>query len=174
MPMTPQLFSIDHAPLHMPIWHQMMEDLCHPPPERVARVLGISVRTVQRYNRAGFAPRSVCLSIFWLTSWGRSAVHAQATNDARLMASYVDVLTRHAEALASQVEHLLSIGSFGSANDPTAHQPTVNRRHAHAVDQDPAANDPRPSEALPAILAHLSRINHARTGPASGAPEERP
>jgi len=46
--MTPQLFSIEHAPVSLPIWHTMMDDLCQPPPARVARVLGISIRSVYR------------------------------------------------------------------------------------------------------------------------------
>lgn len=161
--MTPQLFSVEHAPLHLPYWRSMMDDLCNPPASRVARVLGLSVRSVHRYNATGHAPRHVCLAVFWLTRWGRSAVHAQATNDATLMASYVSTLTRHAEALSSQVEHLLSIGNFGSANEPTHH----HRSTRHAL-PDLAANDPEPtlpSEQLPALLAHLSRLHQARAVP---------
>ena len=169
--MMPQLHSIDHAPLHLPYWRTLMDDLCNPPAERVARVLGLGLRTVERYNATGYAPRHVCLAVFWLTRWGRSAVHAQATNDAALMASYVQALSSHAEALASQVEHLLSVGEFGSANEPL----TLNRRHAHAITHD-SANDPSPPtarEQLAALMAHLHRQHQTGTGPA-GVPARRP
>ena len=113
-----QLYSIDHAPLRVPYWPAMMDDLCQPPATRVARVLGISVRTVRRYNATGYAPRVACLAVFWLTSWGRESVHIQATNDARLMVSYVESLRSQVQALDAQLAHVQALGGFGSANDP--------------------------------------------------------
>ncbi len=117
--MTVQLSSIEQAPVQVPIWHTMLEDLCQPPPARVARVLGLGLRTVQRYNATGYAPRHVCLAVFWLTRWGRSAVNVQAENDARMLAGYVDGLKRQVKTLESTVAHLSAIGHFGAANDPT-------------------------------------------------------
>ena len=87
------------APVSVPIWHTMMDHLCNPPPERVARVLGISKRSVYRYNERGHAPRPGCLAIFWLTRWGRSAVNAQAINDAISAVGYVGGLERQVEQL---------------------------------------------------------------------------
>lgn len=126
--MKVQLHSIEQAPRHVPDWHLLMDDLCQPPPARVARVLGLSLRTVQRYNQTGNAPRVACLAVFWLTRWGRNAVHTQAHNDAVLMAGYVASLRREIEHLASQVEHLRRIGHFGSANEPVQAQPGRPRR----------------------------------------------
>jgi len=114
-----QLYSIDHAPLHLPYWPQLMDDLCSPRPTRVARVLGLSVRTVRRYNATGHAPRSVCLAVFWLTSWGRSAINAQAINDARLAVSYLRSLADRIADLEHEVAHLERIGHFGAANEPS-------------------------------------------------------
>jgi predicted DNA-binding transcriptional regulator AlpA len=116
--MKPQLFSIDQAPAFVPIWHTMMDDLCNPPPERVARVLGISKRSVYRYNETGFAPKPVCLAVFWLTRWGRSAVNAQAINDAVTAIQYVEGLRSQVAQLEATVKQLVQIGDFGSANDP--------------------------------------------------------
>jgi len=125
--MTPQLFSIEHAPVSLPIWHTMMDDLCHPPPARVARVLGLSIRSVYRYNATGHAPKPVCLAVFWLTRWGRSAVHEQATNDAVLMASYVSALRSQVDEVQRQLAHVQAIGNFGSANDPAIGNPRSPR-----------------------------------------------
>ena len=96
----------------------MMDDLCNPPPARVAKVLGISQRTVYRYNATGHAPRAICLAVFWLTRWGRSAVNAQAINDAVTAVQYVGGLRRQVEELESTVKHLVQIGDFGTANEP--------------------------------------------------------
>lgn len=116
--MTLVLHSIDQAPRSVPAWHVLMHELCQPPPHRVARVLGVSVRTIKRYNATGKAPRSACLALFWLTSWGRSAVHAQAVNDAMVACSYVEALRRQIGELEGTVQHLKAIGHFGAANDP--------------------------------------------------------
>jgi predicted DNA-binding transcriptional regulator AlpA len=122
--MKVQLFSIEHAPGSLPIWHVMMDDLCNPPPARVARVLGISARSVYRYNATGQAPRAICLAVFWLTSWGRASVHAQAINDAQVAVGYVNALRSEVEQLRGQIAHVLSLGDFGSANDPAIGPPT--------------------------------------------------
>ena len=159
--MTPQLHSIEHAPLHLPYWHAMMDDLCQPPAARVARVLGLSVRSIHRYNATGYAPRHVCLAVFWLTRWGRSAVHAQATNDALLMAGYVGSLERRSQELCAQVERLLSIGDFGSANAASI---TPQRSASHALALAPEF-DPRPphrADGFAAVLADLPRLHTTR------------
>lgn len=131
--MKVQLHSIEQAPSHVPMWHTLMDDLCQPPPARVARVLGLSLRTVQRYNRTGNAPRAACLAVFWLTSWGRNAVHTQAHNDATLLAGYVGSLRRELDELRGQVQHLRQIGDFGSANEPGRPQPGRLARSRHAL-----------------------------------------
>lgn len=119
--MTPQLFSIEHAPPSVPIWQVILEDLANPPVKRVARVLGISERTVYRYHQTGQAPRVVLLALFWLTRWGRSAVHTQATNDAVMAVSLVRGLERRIGELSAQVSHLERLGGYGTANEPLRH-----------------------------------------------------
>jgi hypothetical protein len=69
--MNIQLFSIDQAPRSLPIWQTILDDLGRPHPARVAKVLGVGLRTAYRYHEADNAPRSWCLALFWLTRWGR-------------------------------------------------------------------------------------------------------
>ncbi len=121
--MTLRLQSIEHAPGSLPIWHTILDDLGRPPVGRIARVLGVSVRTVYRYNRTGEAPRVVLLALFWLTSWGRSAVHAQAWNDAQVAVSYVASLRRRVDQLEADVSRLAALGQSGAANDPLLRVP---------------------------------------------------
>jgi predicted DNA-binding transcriptional regulator AlpA len=126
--MTPQLYSIDHAPPSLPIWHTILEDLGNPPAKRVARVLGIGRRTVYRYHQTGRAPRPVLLALFWLTRWGRSSVHTQATNDALMACSLVRSLNDRIAELAGQLQHLQLVGRFGSANAPLVDVPLTGPR----------------------------------------------
>jgi predicted DNA-binding transcriptional regulator AlpA len=112
-----QLNSIEHAPPRLPAWQAIMEDLGHPPASRVARVLGMSERSVYRFNSDGDAPRVASLALFWLTRWGRSLVHAQATNDAIQACGYVAALRQDVARLEARVLHLVSLANSGAAND---------------------------------------------------------
>lgn len=116
--MTPQLFSVEQAPAALPYWQTIWDDLGRPPAKRIARVLGIGERSVYRYHRNGHAPRVVLLALFWLTRWGRSAVHTQATNDALMAVSLVRGLERRIGELSAQVSHLERLGGHGTANEP--------------------------------------------------------
>lgn len=66
--MNLRLRSIEHAPASLPIWQTLLDDLGNPPPQRVARMLGVSVRTVYRWNAA----KAAMLALFWLTRWGHT------------------------------------------------------------------------------------------------------
>lgn len=125
-----RLYSIEQAPATVPPWHAILADLCHPPAHRVAKVLGTSSRTIKRYNASGNAPRMACLALFWLTSWGRSAVDAQATNDARVAVGLMQCLQDRVIELEAAVQHLQAIGEFGAANDPCPQPRIRGGRHA--------------------------------------------
>ena len=118
--MKPRLYGLAHAPRNPPNWRTLLEGLCQPPNADLARLLGVSVRTIERYNKTDAAPRAVRLALFWLTPYGRDAVHTQAHNDARTMAGYVDSLERHIRDLEALIEHMRRVGHFGAANDPTS------------------------------------------------------
>jgi predicted DNA-binding transcriptional regulator AlpA len=103
-----KLYSIEQAPCNVPAWEVILDDLGRPPAERIARALGVSRSTVYRWHQEGTGPRIACLALFWLTRWGRSAVHTQATNDAALAAQLARSLGEERAALAAklhQVEH---------------------------------------------------------------------
>jgi predicted DNA-binding transcriptional regulator AlpA len=118
--MTPELFSIEHAPASLPYWQTILDDLGRPPVRRVARVLGLGERTVFRYHQRNHAPRAVMLALFWLTRWGRSAVHTQATNDAVMAVGLVRGLNDRVGQLTRQLIDLQRLGDFGAANAPLA------------------------------------------------------
>lgn len=111
-------YSIEHAPRSLPVWQTILDDLGNPHPARVAKVLGLGVRTIYRYNRLGVAPRHVCLALFWLTRWGRSAVDCQAVNDCQLAIRYADALQSEVRQLRAELAHVLALNDTGAANSP--------------------------------------------------------
>lgn len=121
--MSIQLYGIEHPPVGLPIWQTLIDDLANPAPARVARVLGISERSVYRYNQTGVAPRVANLALFWLTRWGRSSVHAQATNDAIVAVGYAECLRKRVIEFEHDVGRLRALGHFGAANDPLGGRP---------------------------------------------------
>ena len=121
--MTPTLWSIEQAPRTLPVWQTILEDLSNPPAPRVARVLGAGVRSVYRWNAAGVAPRAEQLALFWLTRWGRSAVNAQAENDAIQACGMVACLRRDVARLERELAGVLALGGSGAANEPLLRGP---------------------------------------------------
>ena len=56
-------------------------------PHQLARHLGVSVATLNRWRRADQAPRAAMLALFWESPWGRSFAHAAVFNEARQQAA---------------------------------------------------------------------------------------
>lgn len=110
--------SLHFCPASLPIWQSILDDLGNPHPDRVAKVLGVGVRTVYRWNREGRAPRAVCLALFWLTRWGRSSVDAQAVNSCRLAVQYANALEADLARVRTQLAHVIALNASGAANDP--------------------------------------------------------
>jgi hypothetical protein len=119
-----QPYSLGHAPTALPIWQTILDDLGRPHPHRVAKVLGVGVRTVYRWNRTGSPPRSAALALFWLTRWGRSEVYAQAVRDCQVAVSYAQAIESELTKARLQLAHVLALSETGSANEPL-HQPPV-------------------------------------------------
>lgn len=103
----------------LPSFTLMLQDL-PATPQQLARHLGITERTMQRYLAAGDAPRPVMLATFWETRWGRSAADCEAANWAAMSYRRATLAERQLQALQRQVavlEHELSKVS-GAANAP--------------------------------------------------------
>ncbi len=98
-----QLFSVERAPRHLPIWPMIVDDLGRPSAKRLAKALDISERTARRYIASGTAPRAICMALYWLTRWGRSQLDADAVNDAAMAVTYATALKRERDYLRGQV-----------------------------------------------------------------------
>lgn len=87
-------------------------------PAQVARHLGLTLRTLERYRAAEQAPRAVMLALFWESRWGVSLADTVAFNGARLALQQVQCLERENAMLRGRIARLERLGQFGSANDP--------------------------------------------------------
>lgn len=88
---------------------------------QVARHLGISTVTLNRYIKADQAPRPIMLALFWETRWGRSAADTEAANWGALYYRQAMGLERENAALKRQLlvfERELANRGTGAANGP--------------------------------------------------------
>jgi hypothetical protein len=67
--------------------------------KKIARHLGVSLRTLQRYQASGNAPRAVYLTLWFESRRGISALHAQAFNEMQHARAWVASLERECERL---------------------------------------------------------------------------
>lgn len=105
------------TPAKMPAFSFLLADMAGTPAQ-VARHLGVTHRTLQRWVAAGDAPRSALLAMYWESRWGRSAMDAQLVNDARIAHGLVSSLQSENATLRARIARLERLGGFGSANGP--------------------------------------------------------
>ena len=130
------------TPTRLPGLNTMLDDIGRPHPTKVAKALGVSVRSVHRWIKLDRAPRPVELALYWLTSNGHHAVHCEAHNDAVMHAAMARCLREQIVRLEAQLEHLGRIGDFGAANDPA--DSVASPRPAPAEPQLPTATVEKP------------------------------
>lgn len=115
------------APRSLPAFSFLYDELGNPAPAKLARHLDVSVRTVLRWIKADHAPRTALLAMFWETRYGRSAVECRAVNDAVMQAELARCHRDEARQRLRELEHVLSVGDFGSANSPLANEEAGTR-----------------------------------------------
>jgi hypothetical protein len=73
---------------------------------QVAQHLDVSTSTLNRYVRAGVAPRAVMLALYWETRWAFSAAETKAHNDATMQAQHAAALRHHNAKLKNHIARL--------------------------------------------------------------------
>lgn len=106
------------APRQLPPLSYLLDDL-PAAPRAVARHLGVSWRTLQRWIKREQAPRAALLALFFESRWGRSALDAKAVNDARVAHGLARALEGENAKLRERIAYLERVGQFGTANAPT-------------------------------------------------------
>ena len=83
---------------------------------KIARHLGVSFRTLQRYQASGNAPRAVYLALWFESRWGMAALHTQAYNEAQQARAWVAALERECERLRRAIRLLEAAQEVPAAN----------------------------------------------------------
>lgn len=89
--------------------------------KQIARHLGITERSLNRYIRAEGAPRAIMLALFWETKWGRSAADTEAANYGAIYYRKAMGLERQNQKLRQQIATLeteLANTNYVAANSP--------------------------------------------------------
>lgn len=107
--------------VHTPPLSFLLDDLLTRDPVKIAAHLGVTVRTLARWQAADDAPRSAMLALFYETQWGYSLMHATAHNGEMYARQLADTLGRENAALRVRVARLERLGDFGAANAPSLH-----------------------------------------------------
>lgn len=106
------------APTQTPPFGILLDDLPTRDAERIARHLGVSARTLARWQSSGQAPRLAHLALFWETRYGLSAVHCDAVNGESVALGLARSLERECATLRARIARLELVGDFGAANSP--------------------------------------------------------
>jgi hypothetical protein len=86
------------------------------PRKKIARHLGVSPRTLQRYQASGNAPRVIYLALWFESRWGMATLHAQAFNEAQHARAWVASLERECERLRGVIRALENVQGQAAAN----------------------------------------------------------
>lgn len=121
MPLTLQ--SLKHQDL--PPLSALVADLGNPTAGELAAALGVDRSTVSGWLRRGRAPRPALLALFWVSSWGTSALDCDAYNSAAHAHAHAQAQAAENSRLRRQLARLLSVAEFGTANAPLFDAPTA-------------------------------------------------
>lgn len=129
------------APFQLPPLSLLLDDMPTRCTRSIARHLGISERTLKRYQDKDQAPRALMLALFWESRWGLSILDCEAVNRDRVRQGLIGALQLEGQQLRATVARLLELGDFGAANAPlwganfegAGNGPAAMRRAASAV-----------------------------------------
>lgn len=133
---------LHRLPSHVPALSAMLEDLGQPGPRALARSLGVSQRSVQRWIAADCMPRAAGLALYPLTRWGASAAECQAYNEAQLAKALARSLSTENQRLRQLLTDVLRLADFGSANAPSFSEPVPATRGSASSSAMPSTDAP--------------------------------
>lgn len=111
---------LKRLPKQLPGIEEILLELGRPPAHQVEKALHVSTTTVKRWIRSGRVPRPAHLALYWLTHRGRADIELDMHNELIIQYGLARAYERERDQLRSLVAHLVAIGNFGAANDPSA------------------------------------------------------
>lgn len=167
------------TPGSLPALSQMLAGLGHPHPTTIARVLGVDVRTVYRWQAADQAPRPAALALFWLTPWGLSLIDSDLAFSAANARQLADARARDLQHLAAENQRLQAMAEHHArhgraANDQAPNSAAVNTRAISAaptsmVTVAPGSAHARTSSTM-CSWSGLAQVAGSANGSASNTP----
>ncbi len=108
---------LSHLPRHVPPAPVLLADLGHPTAAEIAKALGVSVRTVWRWQ-AGDWPRCAQLALFYCSRWGWSQTDSEARFRVSLAEQHVEALAAELATARAQLVTAVDLANTGAANAP--------------------------------------------------------
>lgn len=153
------------ASQQLPPLSLLIDDLPTRCTRTIARHLGISERTLKRYQEQDQAPRLVMLALFWETRWGQSVLDCEVWNRDQVQRGLIEALQTERGQLLDQVAHLAAMlagGGHGAANDPFMNGPgpgvriverTAQARRRYTAPDQPPQLQPLEPDPVPRVLS---------------------
>jgi hypothetical protein len=110
--------TLHRLPRQLPPPAVLTADLGDPSPLELGPALGVSARTVWRWQLAGEWPRAAHLAVFFASRWGWSAVQADALHAVQLAEALSRARSEECSALRAAVARMEALQLHGSANAP--------------------------------------------------------
>lgn len=80
------------GPRHPPNLHILLNDLGNPNAKVLAKYLGVNERTIYAWKAKGQAPRHAMWALFWLSSYGQSALYCDLFNGYQMQTNLTKLL----------------------------------------------------------------------------------
>lgn len=103
---------------HTPPLSYLLDDIFEKDSKKVAKFLGVTVRTLERWKATNKAPRAAMLALFYESRWGYSLMYTTAMNGEKYAREESESLRRLNAALRLRIARLEVLGNFESANEP--------------------------------------------------------
>lgn len=92
------------GPRNPPSLHIILNDLGNPNAKELAKYLGVNERTIYAWKAKNQAPRHAMWALFWLSSYGQSALYCDLFNGYQMQKSLTDMLRHENTTLRIQAQ----------------------------------------------------------------------
>lgn len=110
--------TLHRLPRQLPPPAVLMADVGSPSARCLASALGVSARTVWRWQLSGAWPRPAHLALFFASRWGWSAVQSDALHAVQLAEALARARADECAALRCALARVEALQLHGSANAP--------------------------------------------------------